>query len=426
MSLVRSLRAVPMLGLFALAASALPACASTQGETELVAAGENEITDVPHTAVERQSIGNCWIYSHATWVESMHLAATGKHFDVSQSYWTYWHWFDEILGGNVGDDGKIQTGGHWETANEIIDRYGLISEAEFVPADALNEMSSRQASALAAMELSLKSGVLSDPVKRADRATVRAELDKAWGLTDDVRAALDKTFGASVNKVFNKTPGRANSYGTKILNPYYFQVQYTDGPGKAPRRTRLTNAIKAWHTEYYSSYGGRTLLQRVQRALHDSQPVLVSWFVDFNALENDKNSPYAGSFNMSTLTKAGKPGRQGGHLVVLEDYQAKLADGTVLQAGVTLDPKNPADKALLDKAVDASTQIEFLRVKNSWGAERPDRVFAPGLPGYHDLYMDYLNGRIKRCLEDAAGETDPNNCPYTSTPLSTFVLPPGY
>src|SRR5262245_12219215 len=42
--------------------------------------GTDNITDVNHTDVERQSIGNCWLYAHASWIESMNLSATGVPF----------------------------------------------------------------------------------------------------------------------------------------------------------------------------------------------------------------------------------------------------------------------------------------------------------------------------------------------------------
>ena len=42
------------------------------------AVADEDIVKVPHTNVERQSIGNCWIYAHSTWIESMRLAATGE------------------------------------------------------------------------------------------------------------------------------------------------------------------------------------------------------------------------------------------------------------------------------------------------------------------------------------------------------------
>ena len=48
------------------------------------------------------------------------------------------------------------------------------------------------------------------------------------------------------------------------------------------------------------------------------------------------------------------------------------------------------------------------------------------MPGYHDLYMDYLNGPVKRCTTRFDGETDTTNCPYDHPPLQKVVLPPGY
>ena len=85
-SLLRSLILPAVLAF----APTLTACDGTGSETD-------NITDVEHTDVERQSIGNCWLYAEASWVESMHLSATGEKFDVSQSYWTYWHWYEQII-----------------------------------------------------------------------------------------------------------------------------------------------------------------------------------------------------------------------------------------------------------------------------------------------------------------------------------------
>src|SRR5262245_5224755 len=90
---------------------------------------DSNITDVKHTPVERQSIGNCWLYAEATWVESMHLSATGQEFDTSQSYWTYWSWLDRI--GRYTDE--IETGGEQWTAARIIRDRGLVPEVDFVP-----------------------------------------------------------------------------------------------------------------------------------------------------------------------------------------------------------------------------------------------------------------------------------------------------
>jgi len=396
----------------ALALAPVLACSAPLDDAET--ADENEIVDIAQTDVERQAIGNCWLYAHASWVESMHKTATGEDFDTSQSYWTYWHWFDQIAGGYTTE---ISTGGGWAVANEIVRKYGLMAEKDFVAADTENEMSSRQSTALSAINASLKSGVLSDPAKRRDKKIVRAEMDRAWGLTAPVSAALTSTFGESVTRTFaSRTPARNG--GTPILRAQDFAVAYAAGPGRPVATRTLADAAREWRQSYYSA-GDRAFQVRIQRALHAAQPVIVSWFVDFNAMEN-RDGPLKGSFNMKTLGELG-PGRQGGHMTVFEDYSAKLADGRVLEAGVTLASDDPR----LTQALDPRAEILFFRVKNSWGAARPDRAFAPGMPGYHDLHMNYLNGPVKKCSE-RNGQTDTTSCTSQQTPLKYVILPPGF
>ena len=409
-----------LIALLALAAPFASGCSSAEDDASPVATDdENEIVNVPQTDVERQSIGNCWIYAHATWVESMHLAATNESFDTSQSYWTYWHWFDQVAGGF---SSEISTGGNWTTANNIVRKYGLMAEKDFVSADVAAEMSARQASALAAMNESLKNGALKDPAARRDKKLLRSEMDRAWGLTPAVSAMLDKVFGQSVTRTFASSRP-ASVTGTPILRGQDFAVAYPSAPGAAPQQKKLSQAMNEWRQAFYSPSDKRAFLLRVQNALHAAQPVIITWFVDFNALENRDNAR-KGSFSLTTLKELG-PGRQGGHMTVLEDYQAKLSDGRLLEAGKTLDPKKPADAELLKSALGTGTDVQFLRVKNSWGAARPDRAFAPGMPGYHDLYLDYLNGPVKRCTEKN-GSTDTTDCKFDHTPLQNVVLPPGF
>jgi hypothetical protein len=395
-------------------------CAAPANEGP-TATGDDEIVDVPQTDVERQSIGNCWLYAHASWVESMRKRATGEDFDVSQSYWTYWHWFDQIA---AGAGATITTGGNWQTANGIVKKYGLVEERAFVVADSETEMSSRQATALAAINASLASGVLRTASARRDRALVRKELDRVWALPADVTSTLDRVFGPDVSRTFTKTGALADATGTPIQRAQDFAVAYPSAPGQLAQRRVLAQAMSEWRQAYYTSGSDRRAFQvRVQRALHDAQPVIITWFVDFNALES-RAGERRGAFSLATLNELG-PGRQGGHMTVLEDYQAKLGDGRVLEAGKTLDPASPEDKMLLDTALLPSTEVQFFRVKNSWGAARPDRPFAPGMPGYHDLYLDYLDGPVKKCVT-RDGETDTTSCPTTTTPLQNVVLPPGY
>ena len=95
---------------------------------------KQQIVDVEQTPVERQSIGNCWLYAQASWAESMHKRATGETFDISQSYWTYMHWFIQITSGNVRNN-ELSTGGTWWTARTIIRNYGLMHESDFISED---------------------------------------------------------------------------------------------------------------------------------------------------------------------------------------------------------------------------------------------------------------------------------------------------
>lgn len=414
------LRSPPVSLAFALGAAIAFGCTAPINEGP-TASSADEIVDVPQTDIERQSIGNCWLYAHASWVESMHKAATGEDFDVSQSYWTYWHWFDQI---SAGTSAKISTGGNWQTANAIVRKYGVVAERAFVAADTESEMSTRQASALAALEASLRNGALSTFAARRDKAVVRKELDRVWSLSSDVTSMLDRVFGADVSRTFTRTGSLAEASGTPILRAQDFAVAYPSAPGQAAQQHVLTQAMNEWRQVYYGAGSERRAFQlRVQRALHDAQPVVITWFVDFNALESRDNER-RGAFNLTTLNELG-PGRQGGHMTVLEDYQAKLAGGRVLEAGKTLDPANPDDRMLLETALLPSTEIQFFRVKNSWGAARPDRPSSPGMPGYHDLFLDYLDGPVKRCVE-RDGNTDTTSCPTTTIPLQSVVVPPGY
>lgn len=386
---------------------------------ENIASQRQAIVDVAHTPVERQSIGNCWLYSEATWVESMALSAdSSTELDVSQSYWTYWHWFDQVTGFRVPD--KIQTGGFQFRSHAIVRDRGLMPEGAFLPIDLESEMSVRQKSALTKINAALEAGDFED----ADGKKVREIFDDAWGLSPEVRAQLDLAFLEDGEGSLRQG---ADLTGTAIIDPATLSVRYTelvDGETKV-RDTNLVEAIASWDELNYpfQESGRRKFLQRVQRALHDRQPVVITWDVDFNALENEPGE-LQGSFNLQTLEEAGGPGRQGGHMTVLKDYQAETEQFGVLEAGVTLNPEDPQDAEKLEAALLEGTKIKFLRIKNSWGANRPDREFAPGFPGYHDLYLDYLDGPIPFCpgQEDATNE----NCNGESTPLRTVMLPPGY
>ncbi len=401
---------------FALAAGSVAcddsATAPNLGETD------HAITDVDHSDVERQSIGNCWLYAQASWVESLTRAAgRAEPLDASQSYWTYWHWFDQV---SSWPPSEISTGGWQHTSHQIVLDRGLMVEGDFLPEDSLSEMSSRQSSALSAINTALKAGRF----RNATGEQIRAIFDEAWGLSPEVRGQLDKAFGKDGAATLRQG---ATTDGTKIVDPKTVKVRYTKRVNNAtsPVEATLVDAIDDWALASYpdDAAGRRKYLQRVQRALHDRQPVVITWDVDFNAMAN--SGELAGSFNLKTLTEAGGPGRQGGHMTVLEDYAAETTDYGLLEAGVTLDPSNPEDAKKLAASLLDSTKITLLRTKNSWGASRADRGTVAGFPGYHDLHMDYLNGPIRFCPNVEGAKTE-ENCRGESNPLREVLLPPGY
>jgi hypothetical protein len=301
-------------------------CIEEEELSEVGNVDPNNIVDVLHTPVERQSIGNCWLYAVASWAESVNYRATGVPFDVSQSYWTYLHWFDQIVSGNIKDD-AVSTGGHWSTARNIIRRYGLMAEKDFVYADTFSEMSSRQLQANKAIDRELgPGGRLETPEQRQDRVLVKTVLDQVWALDVGVKETLDTVFGPDLSNTFL---GTAQSEGSVIVSPREFAVAYTTARMAGDPQlvsTHLEEALWSWsQVTYPSSPAQRRSFQiRVQKALHEKEPVIVSWFVDFNAMEYDNTHGKRGSFNLQTLEEAGGPGGQGGHMTVFEDYEAVI------------------------------------------------------------------------------------------------------
>lgn len=429
--LLRSARWLALAGTFAFA-GALPGCAMEHDQPEETAADDGSgasvdpITEVTHSKVKRQSIGNCWLYATVSWVEALHKRATDKEINVSETYLTYWDWFDKIANGSA--SGEISTGGSFNTAAELVNRYGLSLEKDFIPGEENLDMSEAQRKAEAAINASLKTGALKTASARRNRSLVRAELDKAFGLQPSVVAQLDATFGKSVTKTMDK------SWANKPLPAGSIFLRAKDLLASLPNAQTHKNEIKtlqdaigkksgwarsganAWNEVDYgtTTTSRRNFLARVQRALHDGQPVIISWFVDFNALTSDAK------FSKQALDKLGA-GHQGGHMTVLSDYEIDNVPGFgTLKAGTKVtDPK------ALEAALSPQATIKFLRIKNSWGSFRPDRWKDAAVPGYHDLMMDYLNGPVQKCGENPDGSTDKTDCdPHT--PLWDVVLPAGY
>lgn len=425
-------RRLMFASLLALGAASAVGCAA-ESESEKAASDDgtnvsvDDITHVNQTKVKRQSIGNCWIYATASWFESLEQSATGDEMNSSESWLTYWHWFDQLrtAGRYGGSPMEIQTGGTYGVAADLLDRYGIVLEKDFIASEAESEMSNRQSSALAAINASLKSGALMDPAVLKDSAKLRAELDKAWGLEPSVVARIDAVFGKDVSKTLDRAYVNTPP-GNGILRPVDVPALLRNPATKATMKGTLQDAlgrrVNSWtrsgqyafqeETYPYDSTQRRAFWKRVQAALHDQVPVITSWAVDFNALSSSSR------FSLAELERRG-PGRQGGHMTVMHDYQAEVPGIGLLEAGKQATPEQ------MRAALAEGTKIEFVRVKNSWGGIRPDRWSEAAIPGYHDLELAYLNGPIKKCAEKD-GKTDTTNCTSQQIPLWDVVLPAGY
>ena len=411
---VRSLIAVSAMSIVSLASG----CGIASSDGAQVSA--QSVTDVPQTAVKDQSIGNCWTYATTSWVESLAKISTKKDMNLSESYVSYWYWYQQVTDPSFAGGGIVE-GGSWGVAVELIRKWGMMDEGAFIPEEADAILSNRQASAVKAMNASLATGALATAEARGNKALVRTELNKAWGLSDAVVANLDKAFGADGAKTLdtNVVPDGVPIYAAKSL-PAKLQNPMT----KVLEDHTLADAIGtpefewnpdyrtgkyAWAVAQYptSDKDRRDFQKRVQRALNDNQPVVVSWYVDFNALNA------SGQF----AKPPEKPGSQGGHMTVIMDYQVTNVPGFgTLPAGV-LETRPEALAAALD---DAAT-IEFFRIKNSWGNYHS----VPSTIGYHDLFMTYLNGPIQECATDANEEPLLDQC-HPGVPLQDVVLPAGY
>ena len=105
-------------------------------------------------------------------------------------------------------------------------------------------------------------------------------------------------------------------------------------------------------------------------------------------------------------------------MVAISDYQAEGVPGFgTLPAG-----KVETRPEALEAALGDAVTIPFIRVKNSWGPTGASSELA--VSGHYDLYLRYLDGPIKVCL-DEKGEKDLSKC-TDQTPFKELVLPAGY
>jgi hypothetical protein len=356
-----------------------------------------DVTRVDHSEVKRQAIGNCWLYAQATWLESMLKHTDSYETNVSETYWTYWDLYEKIMNGAKLDDaGEVPTGGSWQRSTYLIQNYGWVRENDVQALDQTPEkMSQMQACAVRELKKALaEGGVLADSHLRNDQL-VRDALDQAFSCQgaypfDMNSIRQEKVVTAEETKLVDPATNQELPL-SEWLQRWREYSNPANGLSTAKQGKKLPTEVErnAW----------RRLEQRIKRALNDHQPVVLSFFVSFNAPNDD------GVFNFYTLAERGDLGRTGGHMLVLHDYTVRNAPERGELGEGDLSPE--------DKALALQGDLDLLVAKNSWGANRWDRPWIGN--GYSRITWDYLMGRYY-------DERDKVFRPF----LQSVVLPPQY
>lgn len=351
---------------------------------------EINVTDIDHTIVKRQSIGNCWLYAQASWIESLYKQQYKEDIDVSESYLTWWHWYDQIVGSN---NQEVETGGWFFTANEIVLAHGFVLEGEFLSIEKDTEMSIAQATALSYINKQLKEGgTLARPESRTAE-NVRKELDIAFGSNMATTEIFARKASNIIVRKNNKGETTTMDKALSRTEEGWDQVNF---PALFGEDTVVSPEIETARNE---------IMQRVLKALNDEWPVVMSLMIDFNALDVKDQT-----FKASKVREKGI-GSQGGHLVVLDDYMVGEVPGL---APPQIMGEGNYGKEYRHLALKG--KIMHLRAKNSWGKNRPDRGLTDG---YTRFDWEYLSSQLEWKWGDSAMTSR-----YTT--LKNFVLPPGY
>lgn len=342
--------------------------------------------DIPDTEAKWQSIGNCWLYAGIGWLEALTLR-DGTHSNYSESFLTYHYFAEQLRYATMASD-KIHTGGSWFSFSQLVFNHGLMHEGDFIPGEAHSTFSDRQQQAKTMINEFL-----------AEREN-RARLVNAWGQDkeDLITQLLDTAFGVKLSDVQQL-----------VLDPRTIEVN--DARGQV---VTVAEELAAWRPygdyAFYPPYqpgmplpsyrGGPTsdqdqFIRYAMAQLNQGQPVVMRWFVDFNAMDDN------GIFSLETLAQRGK-GKQGYHLTVIEDYVVTYRDPYTGEVRDT--PEGEVSPDLKEHARRYG-KLKYFVVKNSWGgAEREDRASYTrfGKKGYSRLEASYLLGLME--LEEGGAE----------------------
>ena len=343
----------------------------------------DKVVDIPGTPSKWQSIGNCWAYSAAGWVESLALKNTGKALNVSETYITYRDWQEKLV--NATD---LQVGGSFKRALKLMSTYGVVLEGEMIPGEADKTKSATQAAAEVYIKTSLQSGRLQN-----DRSleTIVSELDTAFGVKISEVEKKAKSFSKLM--IGKKADGGIRSAQAEANDWIALDWPADNQPRKTPAVSAERSAKEL------------RILQIVKRGLNEHQPVIMDWFVDFGGLDSK------GVFSLETL-KENSTASQGFHSTVLEDYVVGIKD-----------PETGAERIIGEGEVSQKDKdlalelgkLKYFVVKNSWGgSERKDRssYMRGDIGGFHRLEANYLFSFITNREDN-----------WTTPVITRFIVP---
>lgn len=398
---------------FSLLVVLLGACSGIKQDLSHSLSGSNsKVTDVAHTPAKTQSIGNCWLYASIAMAESLVLTATNGEVkrNFSETYITYFHFRNQLLYQVGVRTNQVNAAGNFETARNLIKEYGLLEEGEFIANEANAQKSNTQIIAQNKINLSLANGPLNtlltnkELTEEEKEELIDVELQKIFSI--DIKSKMEAaTSGDSILVKSTQTgemiPLNEELYNweTQNLRDYVLRgYWYVPAPNIPVEELNYDKEIELTEKQ-------KNIFKTVKAALNDKLPVLISWEVEDNALKN-------AVYDINHLKERGRPGTQGPHLTILEDYTSKGVNpetGEEFYIGEG-DASEEEKRLALEHG-----NIEALITKNSWGRYPGYTMKSGDEYGYHKLNRNYLLTWIKRL-----GSED------TVLPLRSFLLPKSY
>ena len=320
--------------------------------------------NIPYTPVEKQSLGNCWNFGLAGWVEALVLKEQNETINLSESYFLYRHLENQLKRKSTL---RVQGAAYWAEAISLLLNHGVLEEQYFIASEVETERSDIQAEALKTINESLKDGILK--TDRSD-STIHAELDRAFGV---VRSEFEQKVVSAQDFYVNQE--EATLYDT--INAWRALDWEKLTSSQSPSRD-------AEMPQAYSLTPAHQLtLKSVKMALNDGYPVLV-----FINSAKDFYDSKTGIYNI-------EPGmvqkrKAAGHMALIKDYTTSGVDpSTGLEFSTGEGELSEADQEL---ALQYGT-VESFVLKNSWGQSSGYEYL--GTKGHLRLNKSYLNSWVK-------------------------------